>query len=830
MAGKTRDFIERVRESGLLSVNEPSIQELLQRAAELDSPEGAARLLVEQQVLTDFQAQVLVDNESLPLVLGDHVITEALGRGGMGYVLKARHRRMKRDVAIKFLRKDITGSVEARKRFEREVEAAAQLHHQNIVTAYDAGEIPDGTCYLVMQFVDGDDLSRFVKKHGPLPVEQAIRCIIQAARGLEYAHDQGVIHRDIKPANLLLDAKGTVKILDMGLARIADSVGGSSAGAGLTSTGAIMGTVDYMSPEQAMDTKHADARSDIYSLGCSLYYLLTGKCLYDGDTMMKKLMAHQYASVPELSSAVVPRKDRRMSLDVGSAAVVSPSNSATLTSLNAVFRRMVAKKPDDRPQSMTEVISELERCLANDAATLPNQRLSSVGSGNELQQFLLDTSGKSPRQATRAGASAKASPFPSQTAASADPSFEATMISSSEEVATDPLTPTMKSSLSKGGVSALLRGARGKLVAVTSAVVLMVGFVVWWSANQKPAEEEPKAGEAVDRNFMTKTSEIKPPPPALAPFDEKQARAHQEAWAEYLGVRVEYTNSIGMKFMLIPPGEFTMGSTAAEIEVALRFVPDDMNSHWLKGVIKAESPQHTVILSQPIYLGRFEVTQSEYEKVMGKNPSCFGPNGERKDFLVGTDMTNFSVDNVSWNDAADFCAKLSLQEGLKPFYACDGDNVAPLVGNGYQLPTEAEWEFACRAGTTTKYWNGDRDEDLAKVGWFRENAGGRTHRVGELKANPFGLCDVHGNAWEWVRDGWRNENYSFGAYQEKTATDPFRPYVGCSDRMLRGGFWFHPASGCGSSSRHAFVPSSRSPNAGFRVSLTVEAVKQQLDH
>lgn len=179
-----------------------------------------------------------------------------------------------------------------------------------------------------------------------------------------------------------------------------------------------------------------------------------------------------------------------------------------------------------------------------------------------------------------------------------------------------------------------------------------------------------------------------------------------------------------------------MGSIPAEIEAALKDVPDDSNSQWTRKMIQSESPRHKVVLSQPIYLGAYEVTQAEYEKVMGKNPSHYNQlNGNEA--VAGMDTTRFPVDNVSWNDAAECCAKLSLLEGHKPFYKREGENVVPLDGTGYQLPTEAEWEFACRAGTMSKFWSGDRNEDLAKAGWFRNNASGRTHRVGDLQANPF---------------------------------------------------------------------------------------------
>ena len=172
-----------------------------------------------------------------------------------------------------------------------------------------------------MEYVAGQDLSALVKKGGPLSVARAVSYVLQAARGLEYAHKRGVIHRDIKPANLLLDDEGTVKILDMGLARLSGE--GDTAGqAELTGTGAVMGTVDYMAPEQALSTKHADARADVYSLGCTLYWLITGRPVYDGETLMAKLIAHREEPIPRLGD--VPE------------------------AVQAVFEKMVAKKSAER--------------------------------------------------------------------------------------------------------------------------------------------------------------------------------------------------------------------------------------------------------------------------------------------------------------------------------------------------------------------------------------------------------------------------------------------------------------------------------------------------
>jgi serine/threonine protein kinase len=366
MVAVLQQFLRNLSESRLLPAGEvASLQKALQGSKTPHSVEEVAKLLVDKGKLTKYQAVMIGQGQPQNLILGEYVLLDILGKGGMGVVFRARHRLMDRIVALKTLTTSAM-KPDTVQRFYREVKAAARLSHPNIVTAYDAGE-QAGTHYLVMEYVAGRDLGAVIKGKGPLPLREAIDYAQQAARGLDFAHRNGVVHRDVKPSNLLLDQAGVIKILDMGLARVNENLTDVPEAAELTGTGQILGTVDYMSPEQAEDVRSADERSDIYSLGCTLYYMLTRRPVFGGETILKRILCHRDDPVP---SVVELRPDCPLSLDV-------------------TIQWMLAKRPSERPQNMAEVIVELENCLASPDAA-PPQSLQSPQQTNAVGNWLED--------------------------------------------------------------------------------------------------------------------------------------------------------------------------------------------------------------------------------------------------------------------------------------------------------------------------------------------------------------------------------------------------------------------------------------------------------
>jgi len=323
------------------------------------------------------------------------------------------------------------------------------------------------------------------------------------------------------------------------------------------------------------------------------------------------------------------------------------------------------------------------------------------------------------------------------------------------------------------------------------------------------AQAPPEKSDATKATSVTAARQA--PVLAIAPFDEAQAKQHQQEWAEHLGVPVEMTNSIGMKFVLIPPGEFDMGSTQEEVDRLMKEAEERGGARRSIRRIPFESPQHRVRLTRAFCLCAYEVTQQQYRSVLETNPSGFSPVGEKKDIVADLDTSRHPVEMVSWYEAIAFCNKLSELEGFPPYYRRAGDTVTVLDGNGYRLPTEAEWEYACRAGTTTWYSYGNDEASFGEHAWHKQNSDLRTHPAGEKKPNAWGLYDMHGNVREWCAD-WFGDDY----YAVSPMEDPPGSATG-SDRVLRGGTWTGAPRGCRAAFRSGHSPDFPSVSHGCRV-------------
>lgn len=314
-------------------------------------PRSLAGLLLRQDWLTAYQVNQLFTGSASGLVLGHYALLERLGSGSMGQVYKARNQRLGQIVALKVILKEYLSQPTALPRFRREIQVVAQLNHPNIVKAFDA-DVIDGTPFYTMEFCDGINFAKRVMRCGPLPIRSASDCVRQAALGLQHAFEKGIVHRDVKPSNLLLISSplspegergtGLVKLLDLGLAFVSAAESETSSMRDLTNPQLFVGTPDFAAPEQATDPHQVDTRSDLYSLGCTFYFLLTGIVPFPYGTPLNKLFRHRLEEpcpIQNLRAGIPP-------------------------ALGSIVHRLMAKEPAERHQTPLELVHDLEAFLA----------------------------------------------------------------------------------------------------------------------------------------------------------------------------------------------------------------------------------------------------------------------------------------------------------------------------------------------------------------------------------------------------------------------------------------------------------------------------------
>jgi len=346
MSATVESFVAVLKRSGLIESS--ALAQTLESLNGTPSPEALAATLTQRELITDWQAAKLLKGKHKGFFLGKYKLLSLLGKGGMSSVYLAEHVLMRRRCAIKVLPWKRVNDSSYLERFHREAQAVAALDHPNIVRAYDVDHEKDGNLeinFLVMEFVDGKNLFEIVQREGPMSAVRAADYIRQGANGLEHAHRAGLVHRDIKPGNFLLDPSGIVKLMDLGLARAHQE--GEDFSLTIEHDEKVLGTADYLAPEQAVDSHRVDARADIYGLGCTLYYLLVGQPPFNEGTLTQRLLAHQTKDPPEVKTL---RDDIPESLIV-------------------ILKKMMRKDREDRTQSAEAVFNELTDWLHENGGT-----------------------------------------------------------------------------------------------------------------------------------------------------------------------------------------------------------------------------------------------------------------------------------------------------------------------------------------------------------------------------------------------------------------------------------------------------------------------------
>ncbi len=694
-----------------------------------------------------------------------------IGAGGMSVVYKAENLSMgRRREAIKTLNEIYLQHEGGRARFRQEIAVAAGLTHPNIVTAYSVHELPSMLVF-AMEFIDGQDLEDVIANQGPLKVSAACAVIRQAATALQYAHEGKTVHRDIKPANLMLARSGgrrVVKILDFGLAKAQRE---NENGTRLTSTGSGMGTPHYMAPEQLVSAGEVDIRADIYSLGCTLYFLLSGQTPFRGTTF-EVYQAHQS----------------------GTATPLTEIRSDVPAELAEVVARAMAKSPADRFQQPSEFAEALGQFVTVRGSGSPQSGSPHSGASRAVvrEHRHPDSGTSSPASQPRRL---------SQVKGSASRPVEPTQL--------EILPPTSRTSQVQQVVTSAARSAvqsarsiewtNNQILAATAGTVLLLSLLtvvlttIFRGNGDQPADGASR-GSTADIGTTTDQSAD-----GASRESIQESQTAESGSDPFLGSRageVRLFTDLNVPMCWCPAGSFVMGSPLSE--------PDRDDD---------DESQVNVTLSQGFWLGQSEVTQGQWSSVMQSEP------WSGKDY-VQSGWTypavyvshGLSADGtVEADSAVEFCRRLTSRE-----------RSAGRLPDGWQytLPTEAQWEYACRASTdatadTTPYSFVGGAERLGDYAWYNANASSveqeYAHAVMQKRPNAWGLHDMHGNVWEWCQDTY---NVALPGGRDPVVLSAV------SFRVVRGGSWYLSAWDCRSANRGGFDPSFRCFDLGFRLSLS----------
>ena len=786
-------------------------------------------------------------DEPDPLIgqtVGEFKILRLLGAGGMGKVYLAEQTSLKRKVAIKVLPQHMMQEQATVDRFEREAMLAAQLTHPNVAQVYTIGS-GRNVHFVAMEFIGGGDVYAIMKGKGRIPVDEGAEMLRQALLGLASAHSRGIIHRDLKPQNLMMSEDGIIKVADFGLARAIE------AHSSLTASGTVLGTPLYMSPEQA-HSKEVDRRTDIYGLGATFYHMICGRPPFEGDTPISVMFKH-------VGEPLTSPKE------------IDPDFPEELCT---IVEKMMAKKPADRYQTCEEVLTDLMPfCQAHPVPFLkPMKKAEESDRGSALQSRVADREGEAdktvavsepdaesgekfptiemkereeegePAGVDRAAETQAAPPDYSEVVkAGPEPEPKKKPKKKAKKKGKPEPVPEAESAIreaqtqiSKSHAQRLARpGRRGRIAAQEAegrkrmalfggtvlAAALVIGLIYVF-VNREPAER-PDPGKRPATSTPTTTPAVTPVAdtkggPAVYtqwPFDAAEAKRRQEETAKALGLPVEKTiklpRDVEMKFVLIPAGEFEMGATEEKVE---QLREEHKDAKWIHENLPNEAPRHRVRISRPFYLGKHEVKQGQWQVLADSNPSKW------------KGRPSIPVGNVSWEDAQNqFIQRLNLKASTGEVVSRSPAGDEDTIKGRFSLPSEAQWEYACRAGTATDYFHGDEPwpegakETLNGYAWHGGNWESVAHITGDRKPNAWGLHDMHGNFWEWTADFF-DANY----YRTSPKVDPVNTRD-TGKHVLRGGCCWDSTPALRSSFRTGDPPGREVIGLRLELSVPLEA-------